>query len=123
MKDHLRKVLVVPALAFIVVGLGWWALPGMVAPEFGMSIEKGAGLSTQIGDLGAFFLTLGGCILTGFITRNPVWFYPAMMLLGLTAFGRVVAWVAHGAAFTPDKLAVEISVAILLYVVARQQNT
>jgi hypothetical protein len=42
------------------------------------------------------------------------WFYPPIMLLGLAAFGRVIAWLFHGAALTYDMIAVEAAVVALL---------
>ncbi len=57
-----------------------------------MALLDGRGLSTQLADLASFFLTLGGCILAGLITGNRLWFYPAVSLLGVAAFGRVLAW-------------------------------
>ena len=47
------------AVAFILVGLGWLWAPGLVSPRLRMPLLEGDGLSTQIGDLAAFFLSKG----------------------------------------------------------------
>jgi len=100
---------------FLLVGLGWLLAPGLLAAQFEMPLLEGMARSTQIADLASFFLTLGACMLMGVITRKRVWFFPAMMLLGFAAFGRILAWLAHGAAFAPQMIAVEALVIVLLY--------
>ena len=81
-----------------------------------MPLLEGVGRSTQIGDLGSFFLTMGLLILVGVTTLERVWFYPPMMLLGLAAIFRIVSWLVHGAALAGSLIAVEIVVTALLYV-------
>mgnify|MGYP000275974932 CR=1 FL=1 len=41
------------------------------------------------------------------------------MLLGFAAFGRVIAWLVHGAALAWDMIVVEIAVVALLFVASR----
>jgi len=54
--NRLLKVLVVlPAILFLVTGLRWLVAPAGVAPQFGLTLEQGVGLSSQVGDLSAFF--------------------------------------------------------------------
>ncbi|MGF1469740.1 MAG: hypothetical protein ACFCGT_26750, partial [Sandaracinaceae bacterium] len=79
----------------------------------------GRGLSTQVADLAAFFLTAGACILVGLTTGDRLWFYPTILMLGLAAVGRVLAWLVHGAALTLDMIAVEAIVSTVLVFVAR----
>lgn len=88
----------------------------MAGEQLGMPLLDGLGLSTQIGDLASFFLTLGSCMLLGLVTGNQIWFYPPMMLLGFAAISRTLAWLIHDAAFPPDVIAVETVLAVLLYV-------
>ena len=112
-------VLALPALLFITTGLRWLIDPVGVAPELGLTLESGLGLSTQIGDLSAFFLVAGLCILVGLVTTERTWFYPAIMLLITAALGRTVAWFLHGAMFAPDLILFEIVVALLLLLGSR----
>jgi uncharacterized membrane protein len=105
----------VPALGFIILGLAWLISPEIAATPLSMDLLSGAGLSTQIADLAAFFLTLGGTILVGLLSANRIWFYPAIMLLGFAIAGRLIAWLFHGAAFSIDMIAAEaVVIAILL---------
>ena len=116
----LLKILVLlPGVAFLVTGLRWLVAPAGVAPEVGLSLASGIGLSSQSGDMSAFFLTLGICILMGLVTGRKVWYYPAMTLLALTALGRTLAWLLHDAALATSLIAPEVIVALLLFFAAR----
>ena len=115
----LRILVLLPAVAFLVTGLRWLVAPAGVAPEFGLSLASGIGLSSQVGDMSAFFLTLGICILMGLVTGRKVWYYPAMTLLALTALGRTLAWLLHDAALATSLIAPEVIVALLLFFAAR----
>lgn len=85
MNKILRVVIALPALLFLVMGLRWVITPAQVAPEFGMPLLEGLGLSTQVGDLGAFFVCLGLFIFIGLFTHNRAWFYaPALLLFAAT---------------------------------------
>tara|TARA_B110000438_G_scaffold228711_1_gene223332 strand:- start:12 stop:404 length:393 start_codon:yes stop_codon:yes gene_type:complete len=112
----LRVVTVLPGILFVVIGVGWIIDPASAAAGVGMPLLEGVGRSTQIGDLGSFFLAMGLLILVGVTTLERVWFYPPMMLLGLAAIFRIVAWLVHGAALAGSMIAVEIIVTALLYV-------
>jgi hypothetical protein len=100
---------------FLTMGLLWLIAPAFIGQQLGMALLQGVGLSTQIGDLSAFFLTLGLCVLLAAITNNKIWFYPAMMLAGLAAFGRTLAWILHGADLALDLIVVEALLVAFLY--------
>ncbi len=112
----LRVVTVLPGILFVVTGVGWIVDPASAAARLGMPLLEGVGRSTQIGDMGAFFVTMGLLILVGVTTLKRVWFYPPMMLLGLAATFRIIAWLVHGAALAGSMIAVEIVITVLLYV-------
>jgi len=105
-----------PGILFVAIGVGWVIDPASSATRVGMPLVEGVGRSTQIGDLGAFFLTMGLLILVGVTTLKRIWFYPPMMLLGLAATFRIIAWLVHGAALAGSMIAVEIIATTLLYV-------
>ena len=65
MNVALKAVVLLCGVLFIVTGLRWLLAPAGVAPEFGLALSTGVGLSSQIGDMSAFFLTLGVSILDG----------------------------------------------------------
>ena len=120
MNIALRAIVLLCGVLFIVTGLRWLLAPAGVAPEFGLVLSSGIGLSSQIGDMSAFFLTLGVCILMGLTTQRTIWYYPPIILLSLTAVGRVLAWLLHDAALATDLIAPEVIIALILLIASRR---
>ena len=120
MNIALRAIVLLCAVLFIVTGLRWLLAPAGVAPEFGLVLSSGVGLSSQIGDMSAFFLTLGVCILMGLTTQRTIWYYPPVILLSLTAIGRVLAWLIHDATLATDLIVPEVIVALILLIASRR---
>ena len=119
-KIALRAIVLLCGVLFIVTGLRWLLAPAGVAPEFGLVLSTGVGLSSQIGDMSAFFLTLGVCILMGLITQRAIWYYPPIILLSLTAVGRLLAWLLHDSALAMNLIAPEVVVALILLIASRR---
>ena len=119
-KIALRAIVLLCGVLFIITGLRWLLAPAGVAPEFGLVLSSGVGLSSQIGDMSAFFLTLGVCILMGLITQRAIWYYPPIILLSLTAVGRLLAWLLHDAALAMNLIAPEVIVALILLIASRR---
>jgi hypothetical protein len=119
MNRILGLLVLLPAILFVVTGVRWLVAPAGVAPEFGLVLGEGLGLSSQVGDMSAFFLTLGICMLAALVSGRRTWYYPAVLLLSLTAVGRVIAWLVHDAALAPQ-IAVEVVVAVILLVASRR---
>ena len=107
-------------ILFLVTGLRWLLAPAGIAPDFGLALGSGIGLSSQVGDMSAFFLTLGVCILMGLTTQRSVWYYPPIILLSLTAVGRVLAWLIHDAALATQLIAPEVIVSLVLLFASRR---
>ena len=107
-------------ILFLVTGLRWLLAPVGIAPDFGLALGSGIGLSSQVGDMSAFFLTLGVCMLMGLTTQRSVWYYPPIMLLLLTAVGRVLAWLLHDAALATQLIAPEVIVSLVLIFASRR---
>jgi len=120
MNKVLRVLVLLPAILFLVTGLRWLVAPAGVAPMFGLTLDEGVGLSSQVGDMSAFFLTLASCMLIALISGRRSWYYPAIMLLSITAVGRVLAWLVHDASFALDLIAPEVIVSIILLVASRR---
>jgi len=119
----LKAIVLLCGVLFIVTGLRWLLAPAGVAPEFGLALSTGVGLSSQIGDMSAFFLTLGVSILMGLTTGRAIWYYPPMILLSLTAVGRILAWLLHDAALATGLIAPEVIVALILLIASRRLAT
>jgi hypothetical protein len=116
----LRIAVAIPGVFFLLNGLGWLFDPKSAAEGLGMPLLDGLGRSTQVGDLGAFFLALSAMILLGAWTLQRQWIYSACMVLGGAAVVRTIAWLAHGADFAGAFIGVEVVVTLgLLAAVSR----
>jgi uncharacterized membrane protein len=120
MNKVLKLLVLLPAILFMVTGVRWLVAPTEIAPSFGLSLAEGIGLSSQIGNMSGFFLTLGSCILIALITNRRSWYYPPMMLLVITALGRVVAWLLHDATLAGSQIMIEVVVAFILLIASRR---
>lgn len=120
MNKVLRVIVALPGILFVVTGLRWLVDPSAAAAQLGMSLLDGAGRSSQIGDMSGFFLTLGIVIFIALITSKRSWYYPAIILLAITAIGRVLAWLFHDAALALDMIVPEVIIACLLLFASRR---
>jgi len=101
----------------------WLINPSEIAMSLGMQLLTGHGLSTQIGDLASFFLVVGIFTFLGVYKKKNYWFYTPIALLTLAAISRVIAFLAHGASLSIDKILVElVLVVFLLFVVNRKEK-
>ena len=115
MVDKVIKVFVLlPAVLFIFTGIRWLVAPGDVSASLGLGLSEGLGRSSLIGDMSGFFVTLGSCMLIALITERRAWYYPPIMLLGITALGRIIAWLIHDAALAAPQIMVELVVTGIL---------
>jgi hypothetical protein len=103
---------------FFVMGLQWILSPANIAESLGMPLLEGVGLSTQIGDLGSFFITVGAMTLIGAITTTRHWFYAPSMLLLVAALYRTLSTLLYGAPFVISAIAVEVVVGLFLIFVS-----
>ena len=120
MNTAIKLLVLLFGILFLVTGLRWLLAPAGIAPDFGLALGSGIGLSSQVGDMSAFFLTLGVCILMGLTTQRSVWYYPPIILLSLTAVGRVLAWLIHDAALATQLIAPEVIVSLVLLFASRR---
>jgi hypothetical protein len=105
-----------PAVLFVVIGLRWAVDPTGAAAELGMTLMDGVGRSSQIGDVGAFFLGMGTMMLLGLITQARIWFQAPALLLALTAVLRLLAWLVHDGALALDMIIVELVICAILII-------
>ena len=114
MKNVLRIVAGLVGILFFLNGLQWIISPANVAESSGMPLLEGVGLSTQIGDLGSFFITVGAMTLIGAITTTRHWFYAPSMLLLVAALYRTLSTILYGAPFVMSAILVEVVVGLFL---------
>ena len=118
MKNLLRIVAGLVGVLFFLNGLQWIISPANVAESLGMPLLEGVGLSTQIGDLGSFFITVGAMTLIGAITTTRHWFYAPSMLLLVAALYRTLSTLLYGAPFVMSAIVVEVVVGLFLIFVS-----
>ncbi len=70
MPTLLRVLAAIPALVFLLHGVGWIVQPDAVAESLGMPLLTGVGASTQIGDFTSFFFVNGALIAYGLYSRR-----------------------------------------------------
>ena len=114
MKNVLRIVAGLVGILFFLNGLQWIISPANVAESLGMPLLEGVGLSTQIGDLGSFFITVGAMTFIGAITTIRHWFFAPSMLLLVAALYRTLSTLLYGAPFVMSAIVVEVSVGLFL---------
>lgn len=118
MHTLLRAFVGLFALIFLLNGLGWMLAPSVAASFLGMTLMEGLGLSSQIGDVGAFFWGVGTMMVLGLTTRKTVWYHAAAVFVGFATVLRVLAWAVHGAPFALEQIAIEVLVVIALLLAA-----
>ena len=114
MKNVLRVIAGLAGTLFFLNGLQWIINPASVADSLGMPLVEGVWRSTQIGELGSFFITLGAMTLIGAITTTRHWFYAPSMLLLVAALYRTLSTILYGAPFVMSAIVVEISIGLFL---------
>lgn len=108
----------IPAIVFLIIGVFWVLQPGIMAENFGMVLSSGLGLSSQIGDLGSYFVSSALMIFYGIYTNNTHWFYPPILIMLLTALFRTLSTLLHDAPFAADMIGSEILFSgILIYAI------
>ena len=116
----LKLLVLLPAILFVVMGIRWLVAPAEIAPNFGLALAEGIGLSSQIGDMAGYFLTLGSFMLIALISERRSWYYPPMMLLAIATLGRIIAWLLHDATLTVGPIMVEVAVSLILLLASRR---
>ena len=112
MNNILRGITGLIGVLFFGVGLQWILDPSTAAESLWMPLLQDVGLSTQIGDLGSFFITLGSMTLIGVYTKKQYWFLAPAMLLLVAAFYRSMSTVFYDATFATPQILVEVVVGL-----------
>lgn len=118
MKTLFRVLVAFAGVLFVVLGLRWVVDPGSAASDLGMTLMDGVGRSSQIADVGAFFLAGGVMVLLGLITSRASWFQAAALMVAVAAVYRILAWLLHNATLTPGMIVVEVVLTVVLLLAA-----
>jgi len=109
--------------ALLLSGLRWQIDPSAAAESLYMPLLEGAGRSTQVGDLTAFFVTGGILAITAAITRNSTLMLAPALLVGFAAFFRTLAWLVHGADLVVDLIVVEVIMLVIFLLAGSRFKT
>jgi len=102
------------------MGLNWVIKPADAAAGLAMPLLDGLARGSQIGDVGAMFLSMGLMILLAVVTARRSWFYAPALILSLVALFRLLAWLLHDASLAPQMVVVEVVIALLLLLSSRR---
>jgi len=116
----LRIIVALPGILFVMMGLNWVVKPADAAAQLGMPLLDGLARGSQIGDVGAAFLSMGLMILLAVATGRRSWFYAPALMLSLVALFRLLAWLLHDASLAPQMVIVEVVIALLLLLSSRR---
>ena len=97
MRLILTALIFVGGLAYLVIGIGFLAMPHSLVGGFGLDPKGAAGLSTTRADFTAFFAVSGLAMLYGGWKRSGEVLLVPAGLFGIAFLGRAVSLIADGA--------------------------
>ena len=106
-------------VVFLLNGLQFVVDPAAAAAGLGMEVLTGVGASTQLGDIGAFFVAIAVMIALAQRPGAAHWLHPAAILFVGAAVMRTLVAVMGHAAFAPQYVLPEIVMAAILFQSAR----
>jgi hypothetical protein len=96
MRLVLTALIFAGGLAYLVIGIGFLALPHSLVGGFGLDPQGPAGLSTTRADFTAFFVVAGLAMLYGGWKRSGEVLLVPAALFGIALIGRIVGAFADG---------------------------
>lgn len=112
----LRVIAALPGVPLFLIGIGLILQPGQAVASLSMPLLEGAALSTQLGDMTAFFVCTSTFIFMGAYHAAPRWLYAGAALLFTAAFARTLGYLVHGADLSVEPIAVEVISTVWLVV-------
>ena len=110
--------------AFMLLSAFNWLIdPSSAAEGLAMSLLKGEGGNTQIGDFTSFFFTAGLMSIIGAYRNEHIWLYTTISLLGSAAIFRISAGLFHGTEFLTSAIIFELVSSVLLFISAYKIKT
>jgi len=112
----LYTFLILPGIFFLFTGFQWLVAPESAAAALMMPLLSGAGLGSQIGDIGGLFLGMGLLVMGAVTTRKGDWLFSVALVLSCIAVYRVLAFSLHAATLSIQSLVFEMVLAIWLFI-------
>ena len=104
--------LILPGVFFLFTGFQWLVSPDAAASALMMPLLEGAGLNSQMSDIGGLFLGMGLVVMGAVVTRKGDWLMPVSIILACIAVFRLLAFALHDATLSPQLLIIEIVLAV-----------
>jgi hypothetical protein len=115
----LNIFLILPGIFFLFTGFQWLVAPESAASALMMPLLSGAGLGSQIGDIGGLFLGMGLLVMGAVTTKKGEWLFAVALLLSCIAVYRVLAFSLHDATLSMQSLVFEMVLAIWFFIASR----
>lgn len=112
-------LLILPASFFLVAGFRWLVNPEAAASSLMMPLLTGAGLSSQMGDLGALFLGMGLLTMGALVTRKGDWLFAVALFLSCIVIYRLLAFALYYATLIMPMVAFELILAVWYFTASR----
>jgi hypothetical protein len=112
--------LILPGLFFLFTGFQWLVSPESAASNLAMPMLAGAGLGSQIGDIGGLFMAMGLLTMTAVTFRKRDLLFSVAILLSCISVYRFFAFSLHDATLTMQSMILEIVLAIWFFVASRK---
>ena len=121
-KFALNVFLILPGIFFLFLGFRWLVAPDSAASALMMPLLAGAGLNSQISDIGGMFLTMGLLIMGAVTTRKSDLLFSVAVLLSCIALYRVLSFTLHDATLVMESIGFEIVMAVWFFIASRMMN-
>jgi hypothetical protein len=108
--------LILPGIFFLFTGFQWLVAPESAASALTMPLLSGAGLGSQIGDIGGLFLGMGLLVMGAVTTKKGEWLFAVALLLSCIAVYRVLAFPLYDATLSMQSLVFEMVLAIWFFI-------
>lgn len=114
--------LIIPAIFFLFTGFQWLVIPENAASSLMMPLLEGAGLCSQIGDIGGMFLAMGLLVMGAITTKRKDLLLSVAVLLSCVVVYRLLAFTLHSATLTIQLVLFEMVLAIWFFVASRYMS-
>lgn len=104
--------LILPGVFFLFTGFQWLVAPDAAAAALMMPLLDGAGLSSQMSDIGGLFLGMGLAVMGAVVTHKGDWLMPVSIILACIGIFRLLAFSLHDATLIPQMLVIEIVLSV-----------
>ena len=121
-KFALNVFLILPGVFFLFLGFRWLVAPDTAAAALMMPLLAGAGLNSQISDIGGMFLAIGLLTMGAVTTRKGDLLFSVAVFLSCIALYRVLAFSLHDTTLIMQSIVIEIVLAIWFFIASRMLN-